>query len=251
MHLFVFQLLTFLLVLPMWGQSLEEKLQEAQVSYQLGVKATHYQERKLDFNKALFLYHALEKENPYSADLDQALADTYFQLGEYAWAILYYERALKQGSQNVLLLPHLIQTQEKLGLPPSANQINRSGFFFFLSQQVNLLLGATFITFLAFSCLIWFPCSWLRKFSIFCSALLIFLLGNTLFFYYSTPLEGVIIKSSGFYRAPDWNQAQLKNQPLLAGSKVQILQMTEDRNWLKIEDAGVVGYISTNHLRPI
>lgn len=251
MHAFFIQLLIYFFVFPIWGQSLNERLEEAQASYQLGEKATDYQERKLAFNKALLLYHNLEQENPQSADLDQALADTYFQLNEYAWAMLYYERALKNDSHHPLLMPHLTQTQEKLDLPKSINQTQKNRFFFSLSQQTNVLFGTIFITFLMLSFSIWFSSYWLRKIAILCTLSLIFLTSNALFFYYSTPLEGILIKSTGFYRAPDWNQPQLKSQPLLAGSKVQILQMTANGNWLKIEDAGLVGYIPTDHLRPI
>lgn len=255
MHVFLFQLLTYLLVLPMWGQSFEERLQEAQARYLLGEKATHYQERKLAFNQALLLYHELAQTNPDSADLDQALGNTCFQLGEYAWAILYYERALKKGSQQALLRLHLTQAQEKLGLSSTAHQADKSGFFFSLSQRVNVLLAAILITFFVLSCAIWLPFSWLRKLAMLSIVLLVFLLGNALFFYYSTPVEGVLIKSTGLYRAPDWNQPQLKSQPLLAGSKVHILHMTADGEWLKIEDrgqdAGMIGYIPTDHLRPI
>src|SRR4051812_44901770 len=94
----------------------EEILQEAQRSYQQGEKALTYEERKLAFNRALFLYSSLEQEiqSP-PASLNQALADTYFQLGEYAWAILYYQRALKQHSPNSFLLSHLEKAQQKLG----------------------------------------------------------------------------------------------------------------------------------------
>lgn len=252
MYACLFSLLTFLAMQPLlWGEQTSDLWQKANASYQQGINATSYQERKTAFNQALLLYQKLKQEDLQSADLDQALGDTYFQLGEYAWTILYYQKALKNGSVNALLPAHLKQAEEKLGLPPLEQKESQIQPFFALAQNTSLLLIAIGVTFLVISCTIWLSFSWLRKLAIGCAIVLSFLLGNALFFYYFSPLEGVLIKTTGLYRAPDWNQPQLTNQPLLAGSKVQILQMTKEDNWLKIEYAGTIGYIPTDHLRPI
>jgi tetratricopeptide (TPR) repeat protein len=244
--------LTLCLMFPLWGNS-EKILQEAQTSYQQGEKATTYEERKLAFNHALSLYLTLEQEAP-SADLDQALGNTYFQIGEYAWAILYYQRALKQDPQNSLLFSHLKEAQKKLGLSEEQYPYQKKGIkpFFILSQQFQLLFWVIFFTIVLFSCTIWLSFPWIRKVAMGSAALLALLLANFLFFYYFTPLEGILVKTAGLYRAPDWNQPQLTNEPLLAGSKVQVLQTTSDGNWLKIENPqGTIGYLPTLTLRLI
>lgn len=251
----VWKWLAVFFIFPLWGTS-EDILQEAQKSYQQGEQAVTYEERKLAFNRALFLYSALEKQITHSsASLDQALADTYFQLEEYPWAIVYYQRALKQQSTNSLLLSHLEKAQQRLGLPTSSYKSPPNPLvdpFFALARQSQLLFWVILITFLVFSTAIWFPYSWIRNLAISCAILLSFLLGNLLFFYYFTPLEGILIKTTGFYRAPDWNEPQLTSQPLLAGSKIQILQMTANKDWLKIATStGIVGYIPATSLRPI
>lgn len=109
-----------------------------------------------------------------------------------------------------------------------------------------------FLAFITCSSTIWFRFSWIRKLAVASAFLLLIFLSNFLFYYYFTPLEGILIKTTGLYRAPDLNQAQLTNQPLLEGSKVEILQMTADGNWLKIANStGVVGYIPTTSLRSL
>jgi hypothetical protein len=251
--IFTWQCLAIFLVFPLWGIP-EEIVQEAQKSYQQGEKALTYKERKLAFNRALFLYSSLEQEITPSASLDQALADTYFQLGEYAWAILYYQRALKKHSPNTLLLAHFEKAQHKLGLPNSSdiNPNPLAAFFLALSKQFQLFFWVILMTFLAFSAAIWLPYPWIYKLGISGAILLFFLLGNFLFFYYSILLEGIIVKTTGFYRAPDWNQPQLTHQPLLAGSKVAILQMTSNEEWLKVANStGMIGYVPTTSVRPI
>ncbi len=75
---------------------------------------------------------------------------------------------------------------------------------------------------------------------------------NAIIFYYLTPIEGILVVSSGIYRGPNWNQPQLSNEPLLAGSKVRVLQAVSDGNWVKITNShGMIGYIPISNLRLI
>lgn len=138
--LFIWLFLTIFVISPLSATlTPEEMLQEAQISYQQGEKATTYEERKLAFNRALFLYNTLEQNSGSNInDLNQALADTYFQLGEYSWAILYYQKALKNNSSNPLLLSHLEKAQKKLGLLPSLSTDQQSNSFFFISKNFTL-----------------------------------------------------------------------------------------------------------------
>lgn len=252
MRFFSLKVILILFIVPLLGYSAEEKLEEAQKSYQEGINATTYQERKQAFNQALSFYHTLEKENPQSGDLDQALGDTYFQLGDYPWAVLYYVKALKKNKIHPTLSSQLEQASKNLGLKPSddkSNQINR--WFSPFSQHFNILYTVILITFLSGSYLIWRPHSFALQCTIGFAILLSLLITQTIFYHYFTPIEGVLIKSTGLYHGPDWNQPQLTYEPLLSGSKVQILEITKDGNWLKINETGNVGYIPTDHLRLI
>lgn len=238
------------LLFPLWSES-KDLFQEAQAYYQEGELATTYEERKLAFNHAWFLYQTLATKSD-SFTLNQALADTSFQLGEYAWAILYYQRALKENRNQPLILSHLQQAQQKLGLSYRVEPTNTNDLipFSHFAQQFSWLLWLIASSFLTISLAIWF--SWMRKLAIFCTSLLFLFLGNMLFVYYFTPIEGIVIKTTGIARAPNWSQPQLTQQPLLAGSKVQILQMTKDREWIKIENSeGVIGYIPITHIQSI
>jgi tetratricopeptide (TPR) repeat protein len=240
------------IIFPLSGTPMpKDILQEAPISYHQGETATNYEERKQAFNRALFLYHTLEENTESNVNgLNQALGDTYFQLGEYSWATLYYEKALKNQPSNPLLLSRLEKVQKKLGLTPSS-PIDQY-ILVALSKNFTLLFWMILLSFITLSCTIWLPFSWIRQLAAISSCLLLILLGNSLFFYYFSPLEGVLIKTTGLYLSPDWNQAQISNHPLLAGSKVEILQMTPDSNWVKItNDIHQVGYIPLSSLRPI
>lgn len=236
---------------PLFGQS-KDLLQEARAQYQKGEKATTYEERKSAFNQALFLFHTLEQQNPNSSNLDEDLARTYFQLREYAWAILYDERALKKNSLNASLSSRLEEAQKKLGIVNSSAQKSWITSWTTYSHRFQWLFWMILLTFIIFSLSIWIPHTWIRKLAIAFACLLFLCLGHFLLAYYFTPLEGILVQSTGLYREPDWNQPQLTDQPLLAGSKVQILQMTQNGDWLKIENSsGVIGYVPTTRLRGI
>ncbi len=127
-----------------------DQLEEANRSYRQGEQATIWIERKKAFNQALSLY--LELENQFklfndSNKLYEAIADSYFQLGEYAWSILYSYRALELKPQDRNVQDQLYRAQEKLGLPPHTKiaRLNR-----FLSFNRLLSLPQRFELFLAF-----------------------------------------------------------------------------------------------------
>lgn len=242
----------FFLKLPIWGANIDDKLQKAYVEYEKGIQATTFEEQKQAFNQSLFLLRSLEQEIASSPPiLNRMLADTYFQLGEYPWAILYYQRALKQDPQDLTLSSLLAKTQKILGLPPNQPPLFPLRFFSFL-QQHHLLFWSIFITFLLCSIAIWLSYRWIRQAAFLSIFFLFSLFFLSLFFYYSIPLEGILVHSTGFYRLPNEQQSQLTSQPLLAGSKVIILQMNEQRDWVKITDSnGTIGYIPAFNLRLI
>ena len=256
LFLSVIEILALFLIFPLWSTP-EEMLQKANNRYQQAILAKTYEDQKKGFNQALSLYTRLEQEiGSQIPALDQAIADSYFQLGEYAWAILYYHRALKTDPHNSLLLSHLEKSQQKLGItldsPSTFIQKFLGESLFTLSQQLWLLFSIILFTLLFCSLAIWVSYPWIRKLVLCCVLMIFLMLSNLLFFYYFTPLEGILVTSTGFYRAPDWNQPQLTNLPLLAGSKVRVLQTSSEGDWLKISNStGLVGYVPTTSLRLI
>ena len=233
-------------------------LQRANVEYQKGVQSTSYQERSDAFNQALFLYQSIDQaQENYSFGMDLALGDTYFQLGDYAWAILYYQRALYKNQHDVNVISHLALAQHKIGLPENISEETQRknhsiSFLRELSDNSSILLWAIFVVFLINSSAIWVSLQWVRMCAAFSLFILLLLIGNYLFFYYTTPLEGVLVKTTGLYRSPDWSQPQITEQPLLAGSKVRILQMVSDKRWVKLKDSeGMIGYVPTENVRSI
>lgn len=234
----------------LWGTSLiNTNLEEANQIYLQGEKATTFEERKTAFNHALLLYHQIEQtiSSP-SADLYRALGDTYFQLNEYAWAALYYRRALKQEPQDQSVMNHLTLAQEKLGLSPSSISLSNT----ILPQRWIVFWGMLFLAFLLTSAALWFSSSLLRHLAKMSLLFLLIPISSLIWSYYFTPLEALIITPTGFYREPQLDQPQLTHTPLLAGTSVYVLQTTDDGKWLKIVNAeGLMGYVPLASLRLI
>lgn len=234
-------------------------LHQANTAYQQGEKATSFEERRLAFNQALYHYHLAEQQvGQRSSLLNKAVGDSFFQLEEYPWAVLYYQRALKSDPHNSLVLSQLNRAYEKLGLPPpvsSSNTLKQTLLlepFFTLSQRFKWFFWSALAAFLICSLVIWRPSPRIRKIALGFLIITGLIAGNVLYSSYFTPLDGIIVSSTGFYREPDDLQPQLTNEPLLAGTKVQILQSSSQGDWLKIADStGLVGYVPAARIRII
>lgn len=238
------------LAIPIHGMN-ANTLQEANASLLQGEKATRFEERKEALNHALYLYLQVAGASP-SPFLFRVIGDCYFQLGEYAWATLYYEKSLVLDGQDTLAVVHLEQAQKKLGIS-SGNDKNRFDHRLSeLARQKSVLYAGFVIAFLSLSLSVWQSRPFFRKIAFSCSFLFFLLLVNFAGFYYSSPLEGIVVTPTGFYRGPNEAEPQLSSIPLFAGSKVNLLQMTPDGKWLKIENGpGMIGYIPTLSVRII
>lgn len=226
--------------------TLEIRLQEANQSYQEGENADTYEMRQRAFNHSLQLYSQLASEKvATSPSIDKALANLYFQFGEYAWAILYSYRALQEHPEDSTLLATLQAAQEKIGLPIEISKTPQLTSHIWYRGNLWWLVVLTFFT---VSAAIWFSGRWIQISAAVCF-LLFSLCVHFLYVYYSTPLEGILIHSTGLYRTAT-EHSELVHVPLLSGSKVRILQMTQNCEWIKIiNDQSDVGYVRTSYVR--
>jgi tetratricopeptide (TPR) repeat protein len=246
----LFTLIHFLILffLPLGAES----IMEAQHAYEKGLQATTFALREEAFNQALTLFHQIPQNHERSSDLNRAIGDTYFQLEAYPWAILYYQRAIFSNDRsNTLLLNRLNKAYQALGTPaPPLNLPHQS--FLPSTTLYQLLFWSIFFTLIILSVTIWNNSRKLRYAALFSTAIIFLLLGNIIISYYLSPIEGIIVSSTGFYRAPSLGQPQLLEDPLFAGSKVQILQAASNGEWIKITlPSGLVGYVPFENMRII
>jgi len=224
---------------------------DAQKFYEQGLQASSFKEQQRMFNQALTLYDEAVQQYPLNPLFNHALGNCYFQLGEYAWAVLYYQRALKLNPQEEGVYTALNKAEKILSLPmtplyssffrPLLSAIQRLTLLFWLS--LCSLIGACF--------LLIFNHEGVKKLVVSIWSLTFIIWIITVFIYFFTPIEGILIQSTGLYRDPSFDQPQLLNTPLFAGSKLQILQASANE-WIKIRTPDQqVGFIPLSTLRLI
>lgn len=240
------------------GESLEKILELASANYHQGEKAITFLEREKAFNQALILYSELADATAYpSGELNQALANSYFQLEEYAWSILYNERALRLKPREPQILNHLLAAQSKMGMdnPPEPFSIWQKlllNAWTAIGERLEIFFWLFFLSIIILTFAIWQPNQFVKKISITITSISLLLLFNLMLSFYFSPIEGILIYSTGYYREPDITQPQLTQFPKRAGTKMRILTTDLQGSWLKVTDSeGLIGYIPATAIRII
>lgn len=241
------------------GREGVEKLQEASGSYVEGEKAKTLAERENAFNRALTFYSELASE--YQPDFGTGklffnLGNTYFQLNQYPMAIYNFEKAFSLLPREEKVKWNLRIAKEKLGIAEETKQSNFDRIFLFhhklsLPERLQVFFILSLIVLFLSSCYLWFRHHSLRTSLmislIFWTAILCSL-GYTR---YLTPLEGIIVKATELYRDAGHQYATVTDNPVLAGSKVEVLDVMPNGKWLKITAEGQMGYVPQEAIRLI
>jgi tetratricopeptide (TPR) repeat protein len=237
----IFLLLGFLIVIPWMFQRGDSRVQQAEESYRNGESATTIFARKEAFNSALTLF--LQLENEYKPDFGNGklsfnTGNTYFQLGEYPLALLYYKRAQQLMPRSDLVKRNLLQTYQKLNLPPQ----NRSGLLHTLSlapwislpERLQLFFIAALLTLFSACMWLWTKKKWLANISIITLFLSVPLLLNLVLTYYLSPIEAILIQSTDLHRDAGKEYAKVSEQPLPPGSTLEVVGTSPNGKWVKV-----------------
>lgn len=244
------------------AQAQDTDLEQAEASYFAGEQATTIADRTQDFQHALQLYLGIErdhkKELAYGdGQLYYNIGNSYFQLGELPWAILYYYRTLEFSPRDHRARQNLEIARTKLGLtpPPPPSWFARTlGLQTLLSLPEKLQtffhLGVALLMLL--SAYLWMQSRWIKRAIYLFSAALLFVLLSIGYTLYFSSLEGVLVEPSVLYRDAGTQYAVVSNQPILAGEKVYILDVRQEGQWLKVlTDQDVIGFLPYKAVRLI
>ena len=236
------------------------KLTEADSSYKAGEQATTIAEREKAFNQALTLYHQLEeKHQPEfgSGKLYFNLANTYFQLGQYPLALLYYHKASALMPREERVTFNLKMAKEKLGLVDETKPSAFERIFFFhtklsLPERLEIFFWLSLIVLACCSYLIWNKKKWVKNALIVSFSLWVLMLLSLCYTRYISPLEGLIVNPTALYRDAGFQYEKVTENPVMPGSKVEILDVLPNRKWLKITtNDGQMGYVPQESIRRI
>lgn len=235
------------------------KLQEANAYYQMGEKSKTVGEREQFFNNALKLYSDVEKDfNPAMGNgvLYYNIGNTYFQLGQYPWAVYYYYRAKALMPRSEEVQRNLSITLDKLKLEPVRPTIYQKIFAFnsFLSlpEKLEIFFFSGILALVLYSLYIWIPKKGIKFLFILSGLICLLALLSLGYSRYLQPVEGVFVHAVSLYRDAGEQYAKVTPKPFPSGLKVEVLNQRENGKWLKIiTPDGTVGYVPAEAIRLI
>ncbi len=241
---------------------LDEQLSQALQAYRQGEAGATLASRKQGFNQALEIYGRLEKQHSpcmSSGRLFYNLANTYFQLGEYPMAILYYYKSWNLQPRDVQVKHNLETALDKLNLnhPEPISDVQRLLYFhFFLSTPERLqcfgLCAIILLTVLGIRIACPVFKTYLDIMAVVLGVICLVLACSLLYSRYLEPLQGVVMKSTYLYRDKGKEYARLGNTPAAAGTKVDVLDIQNQGEWFKIlTPDGTLGYVPEESIRLI
>lgn len=236
--------------------SLVEHLQRAYDSYHAGEVAQTIEGKEQAFNRALRLYTQLEGE-PGDGKLFYNIGNTYFQLEQHGWAILYYLRAQSLRPRDDRISFHLALAQAQQGLSIEAPRPWKQRLFFWhyklnQSERIQLFSALSFLAFVVASLFIWRSSRLLKRVATVVIGAWSLVLFSLLYFYYLAPVDGVVVKAFGLYHGPREDYALVSDEPFIPGTRVQIRNVAGDGSWLKVTAPnGKSGYIPSDVVRMI
>lgn len=182
-----------------------------------------------------------------SSDLYVGLGAALLEMGEPTWALLYLEKGIKFFPSNQALRSKRNEVLRVLMPDVPMPSVTFSEKFFswlpntsskwMILASYGLLCATAGLALLVFRVSNWAV--------IFSSLAAFFTFGSLLcaaYFYYFTPIEGIVMKGQLLYRSSENAYAPVIEKLLMAGQKVQIID--SGAGWIKIiTPDGQVGFI--------
>lgn len=256
MFVFIFSLLAFVFFYR--GHFSNKIVQKAYEAYQKGEMSKNREERIFAFNNALQLYMQIDQEyHPSFGDgkLYYNIANSYFQLSQYPYAVLYYYRALALRPEDERVKQNLHLALEKLRLERAESPIWKDTIFlqiFPLTRRLQFFALSTLLFFVFLSGYIWKAkrvFKWLTQVFL---VLLIFLSASIVYTTYLSPIEGVILHATTLYRGAGLEYNKVAESPVPSGQKVTVLEVIKEGHWVKITTPDAVfGYVPANAIELI
>jgi len=237
----------------------DRKLTNAYKAYKKGEAAATVDERESAFNASLQGYLELQQEyapTMGTGKLAYNIANAYFQLGEYPFAVLYYNRALSLRPGDKTIRLNLRAARKKLGIKEeaAASPFEDALFFhtyFSLPRRLQLFFLFAIAGFGLLAWQIWFEKN-LKIFAIIAFSLAALMALSVLYSRYVVPSEAIVTKAALLRRDAGKEYAPVSENPVAPGSKVQVQGASEEGGWLKISTSdGTVGYLPGSSLQVI
>lgn len=229
------------------------QLARAAAFYSTAERSTEPHEAMRQFNAALEIYQSVAVDH-FSPGLYFNLANCYFQLGEYPWAIFYYERALRLAPRDRRVVKQLQTALLRAGLGDRREESSVSRYlglqWLSVRERVACALGLGCLLAFVGSISIWTARRLLYRLSVALAVGTALLLATALVPQLFLHCRAIVIKGAMMRCDGGEHYALVASTPLLAGSKIVVKTTATDRQWIEIVTAeGEVGYIPAENVR--
>ncbi|MGK5594303.1 MAG: tetratricopeptide repeat protein [Parachlamydiaceae bacterium] len=235
-----------------------ERLKQLENKDLVAVQEENPMIKEQELNQVFAQYAALERDyQPIygNGKLYYNLANSYYQLGQYPYALLYYYKALKLRPWDPLVKDNIatVQSEMLLDSPIRGFSLMEYLFLAFLPMPLRfqLLAFCSSLFLLFYSLYLWMPkkalrvCSWV--FMVFLIALSL----SITYGYYFSPIEGVVTNASYLYQLTN-EGLEMRSKLLPVGSRVIILEEIDRGKRLKVtSDKGDLGYLASEVIQVI
>ena len=185
-------------------------------------------ELNLALQELLAIEDQIDPQAP-AADLYANIAALFSLLEDDPWAIFYYEKSLLVEPRNRAVQEQLQQIYDRLHLE---NRVETK--IFSRNELLSLCMIFLMIGFALLSLSLWRDKNSFLKWAVrsfaFSSLFFAFVLYNV----YFTPIQAVAVRPSSLYLAPSFESSLLRQAPLMAGEKVNVVTLKEEGSWLQI-----------------
>lgn len=240
------------LVFAIWAlRSGDGRIGLAEESYRKGETAITIAERKSAFNTALDLFLKLDADyhpNFGTGKLDFNIGNTYYQLGEYPLAILYYKRAEQLMPRLELVKRNLLQAQKKNGLHVEENtrlfNVLLGKTLLSLPERLQLFFVLSVLTLIFISGWLWTKNPWLSKAALFFMIPAAVVSLNLFVTYYFSPVDAILIHAVELRKDAGNEFAKVGETPVPGGTSLEVINTTPSGRWLKVvAPGGDLGYV--------
>lgn len=235
-----------------------EWLKQLEHQYVVAIQEKDPIMKEEELNQIFAQYASLAQEyqpNLGNGKLYYNLANSYYHLGQYPYALLYYYKAQKLRPWDSWVKKNIEAAQAEMSLDEPILALSAGEYFFlaFLPMPLRLQLFVLFngLFFLFFSLYLWWPKRALKASSLVSMIFLIVISLSMIYSYYFSPIEGVVTKVSYLYQASNENlEAGKKLIPI--GSRVIILEAASEGKRLKVTTyKGDLGYLASEAIKII
>lgn len=243
----------------MTRSSTNDIIKDAASRYAKGENATTVFQRQQEFNQALQLYLDLETRfDPRSSNgkLYYNIGNTFYQLGEYPFAILYYTRAMALNN-DARIQENLRTAREKAEVEAPKTSASLSSTFSLenwlsFPSRIQLFSITALLGLLLLSLTIWRPQATLRLVSFLFMAVSAFFLLTVLIELFFSPQEAVLVSSENLRKGASPEFASVMEEPIRAGSIVEVVGQEHQGAWLKvIYNGDKIGFIPVKSVRKV